>query len=71
MVDLHSFLAGSVFPLAVVPSELVFAVVAAASAAVGVFCYCCFCLFFSSACLIWYFDFEVAGLCSLPVALTN
>ena len=46
MVDLHSFLAGSVFPLAVVPSELVFAVVAAASAAVGVFCCCCFCLFF-------------------------
>ena len=36
MVDLHSFLAGSVFPLAVVPLELIFVVVAAASAAIGV-----------------------------------
>ena len=80
MVDLLLFLAGSVFPLAVVPLELVFAVVAAAFAVVGVAVVdlsvvvsaaAVFVFSFTSVCLIWYFHFEVAGFCSLPVALTN
>ena len=81
MVDLLLFLAGSIFPLAVVSLELVFAVVAATFAAIGaavvdlsvvvVSAAAVFVCSFSSACLIWYFHFEVAGLCSLSVALTN
>ena len=78
MVDLLLFFAGSVFPLAVALLELVFAVVAAAFAAavvdlsviVVVSNAAVFVCSFSSACLIWYFHFEVAGLCSLSVALT-
>ena len=76
MVDLLLFLAGSVFSL-----ELAFAVAAAASAAIGVAvanlsvvvvsAAAVFVCSFSSACLIWYFHFEVTVLRSLPVALTN